>query len=345
MRRLSVVALVSVLVALAMAAIDMPPAKSGAHIDVLATYETVLLDVPPRLMWGWGPGLHGYCGSFSFQSFMLLWGNYVTAEEIRHASDSEELLVAVNAHTAADALKITYHKWAWDQEDSPQGPKLMAWAANHIDKGHGVVGTFYEQLKSGGDPDYDHIMPIFGYRRSKAENLVRSGADRNDVLGIYYNDLFRDYSLFGGNNDSFIRSRNQCKPPGATPSEAPYDFCLPKEIDYAIALTGIVDENGETYPTKLIMPSWTEPDWGKEDARHQEITNFTVTVQVSGLQGGVEYSLLRYDHKDRLPTKDFIRGAYSKRWNFVAGGAFHEFHKFDSFSSDSTIFYRTVVNA
>ena len=45
--------------------------ENGADFDVL-------LDVPPRYMWGWGKGLRGYCGETSYQSFGIFYGNWVS---------------------------------------------------------------------------------------------------------------------------------------------------------------------------------------------------------------------------------------------------------------------------
>ena len=33
---------------------------TGRRSDMSAAMR---LDIPPRLMWGWGPGVSGYCGS------------------------------------------------------------------------------------------------------------------------------------------------------------------------------------------------------------------------------------------------------------------------------------------
>ena len=43
----------------------------------------MLLDVPPRFMWGWGHNVSGYCGSMSIQTVGLYYGNYLSQDKVR----------------------------------------------------------------------------------------------------------------------------------------------------------------------------------------------------------------------------------------------------------------------
>jgi hypothetical protein len=348
------------LVTLLLGALAGADAKLTPVYSTTATGTKVELNVPPRFMWGWGKGLRGYCGEFSFQSFGILFGNYLSAENVRNDADGVELLIAVNDEKAAKTLKFDYEEWDYAKQAKPQGTHFMSWVANHIDAGHGVIGGFYEQVNQG-DPDYDHIMPIFGYLQdtsatSKAKSSVSNwfgalsgsnkagGTDRSDVLGIYFNDLYRDTPLYGKNDATFITSRADCKPAGGVqPSDPPYDWCLPKQYDYGIAIKGNRDDLGELVPTQLIMPSWTEPDYGKEDQKHLPIVQFTVSALIEGLVVGSNYAVLRFDRAGDVPTQNFIQGSYSRRFNIVANATTMLLKNFDSFSSDATIFYRTVL--
>jgi len=324
-----------------------PPDKVGA------TEQTVVLGqgIAPRFMWGWGPGLRGYCGETSFQSIGLYFGNYVSAEHYRNAADGKELLIAVNDEKAAKAMKYTYEEWNYNQK-SPQGSNFIDWAATHIDAGHGVISGMFEQLSSGGDADYDHIMPIVAYKRQVSSSMTSNtkkkdgptlGA-RSDVVGIYYNDLYRNQSLYGPKTSAFIKTRSQCKPAsGKTPSSAPYEFCMQQDTAYGIALTGVQDTKGELFSTQLFVSSWTEPDWGEEDKLHQAIVEFTASVYVSGLTPGNSYTILRFDTANAVPTSAFSQGAFTKRFDFTATGYSYQLNNFDTFRSDSTIFYRTVA--
>jgi hypothetical protein len=41
------------------------PSSNGSSAPATsASFRSVLLDIKPRKMWGWGPNMHGYCGTF-----------------------------------------------------------------------------------------------------------------------------------------------------------------------------------------------------------------------------------------------------------------------------------------
>ena len=64
----------------------------GAHVGTLLS-----LNVPPRRMWGWGPGLSGFCGEMSIQSAGLYYGNYISEQRARDAGGTgSQLLIGVN---------------------------------------------------------------------------------------------------------------------------------------------------------------------------------------------------------------------------------------------------------
>jgi hypothetical protein len=47
---------------------------------------------------------------------------------VRYAAGNAELLVDVNAHTAAAALSFTFERWDIYNKPSPQAPGFMSWA-------------------------------------------------------------------------------------------------------------------------------------------------------------------------------------------------------------------------
>ena len=51
--------------------------------------DSVMLDMPPRLMWGWEPKVSGYCGSASVQADGVYYGNWLTEDAIRGTSGGE----------------------------------------------------------------------------------------------------------------------------------------------------------------------------------------------------------------------------------------------------------------
>ena len=75
----------------------------------------------------------------------------------------------------------------------------MEWCRNHIDEGHVVVAGFYD--KNHDDPDYDHIMPVVGYKKDHAGN----------TLGIFYNDLYVTSGPRYLSVEIDIQKRSNCK--------------------------------------------------------------------------------------------------------------------------------------
>lgn len=315
------------------------------RLSPLRATTTVQLNVPPRYMWGWGPGVNGYCGETSFQSHGILFGNWISAEEVRASGGGKELLIGVNDVSTAEDLLFDYEEWGGTKSarrvkgiplKSPQlnATSYVSWVVKHVDQGHVVVSGWFEKLPSSqADSDYDHIMPTIGYKKDSS-----SGA----ILGLIYNDLWGTQPRYADLSTA-VTTRSNCLT--TTKPTQPYDYCIPSSNVYAIALTGNVDQNSETVPMTLTMPSWKEPDWGKEDGLHEKAVQFTVTATVSGLTSGKQYSVLRYDDQRNVPISGFLDSSFSERFDFTAQGATQELTDFDSFMSDATIFYRVVPSA
>ena len=75
----------------------LTPEMDGDNIDMM-------LDAPPRSMWGQGEGTRGYCGETSFQTHGILFGNWISSEIARLNADGIELLIGENDVKAATAL-------------------------------------------------------------------------------------------------------------------------------------------------------------------------------------------------------------------------------------------------
>lgn len=335
-----VAAIIAVAVTVVAAAAAMKVSLNGSTpIPTQSGYGpgSFVLDIPPRYMWGWGPGLQGYCGETSFQSAGIFFGNWVSSEEVRYASGGEELLIAVNDELTAQTLKYDYERWMWDAHNPPQaGEFLSDFVRSHIEKGHPVIFGAFEKLPKG-DKDYDHIMIITGIQNETTQKP--KGMGDADVAGFYFNDLYLNKTRFlSAAND--VQTRQGCKT-NETP-EQPYEYCLPANYDYAIAIKGVLDDERVLTRMQLIMPAWTEPDWGKEDGLHQLPVKFTVSARFFGLNVGSTYNVYRYDDPRSVPSSKFHTSSFDKKFSFVATNETQVLANFDSFMSDGTIFYRTV---
>ncbi len=126
------------------------------------------------------------------------------------------------------------------------------------------------------------------------------------INGLYHNDYYLDTVVL---TSATFATRSECTMKNPT---QPFQYCLPKNVDYGIALKGIVDPQGETYPTRLRTDMWDEPDWGAEDKLHQKPILFNSNLTVSGLTVGNPYTCLRFDDKETVPARgNFINGTFS----------------------------------
>ena len=82
----------------------------------------------------------------------------------------------MNDVDAAEGLGYTYTEFP-TTDPGTQGQQFVDFCRTQIDLGNIVVAGFFD---AAGTLDYDHIMPVVGYKK-----------DTNGVtLGIYYNDLY-----------------------------------------------------------------------------------------------------------------------------------------------------------
>ena len=82
---------------------------------------------------------------------------------MRNHADRHELLVDVNDVKAAKGLKFNYEQFPTD-DSKPQGRQFVEWCRAQIDKGNVVVAGFY--VKESENEEYDHIMPVVGYKKN-----------------------------------------------------------------------------------------------------------------------------------------------------------------------------------
>jgi hypothetical protein len=68
-----------------------------------------------------------------------------------------------------------------------------------------VVAGFYD--KQLDDPDYDHIMPVIGYKKDST----------GKTLGLFYNDLWQTTGPRYLSASTDILKRSSCSVPSAVP--------------------------------------------------------------------------------------------------------------------------------
>ena len=296
-----------------------------------------MLDQPPRYMWGWGPGLSGYCGSASLQTAAIYHGNWLTEDAIRGTSGSHdgrhELLIVypkdegvpgTALSSACKALKLRCTMWSYDQEPAPQHGGFLSWTRAHLDAGLPVIAGLYWGVED--DSDYDHIVPVVGYEADGPTS----------VAAVYFNDLYTNVSIRAAVSD-FVSTREQCNSPERF---GPDSFCLPRDYDYGLVVSGNEDVRGVLRPVRLAMDSWTEPDYSREDGHHESPVPLHASATASNLTVGSRYGLLRFDSADAVPAEDFLQARYASKLEFVASG--DTWTTRVTFMSNTTQYYRCV---
>ena len=310
-------------------AISISPTLRGTwkYMNSTKSYNSKILNIPPRIMWGWGTGLSGYCGECSIQSVGLYYGNYISQELVRYSDGNEELLIGVNDEKAAKTLQYVYEEWDYNKK-TPQDKSFKSWLKEQLDNNYPVISGFYERMKKGtGDEDYDHIMPIIGYTLDS----------NNEISGLYHNDLYKDEVSL---TTADFSTRNKCYQDIAPVQ--PYDYCLPVNVDYGIVIKGFNDPLGETFRAEFEISMNYEPDYGAEDKLHQKPIPFDGVLHISGLTAGESYACLRFDNVKDLPSKGgFLNASFAARFNFIASSSTHDLNV-DTTMSDGSYFYRCV---
>jgi hypothetical protein len=259
---------------------------------------TTSLPIPPRLQWD---ELDGYCGECSIQQAALYFGTYVSqfaCRAIINPNQKSQLLVAVNDQTVLTALRLTSAKFNYNQAANPQFAGYFGWVKQHIALKRPVLIVSY--VKGLSDPDYDHIMLATGFTSSNSTTYV--GTDR-----LYFNDCYSpSANMRVASTLSDVRRMRV--------NGAKYEFCIPTNICYGTAITGIADTSGATLPVQLKLASWSEPDVMAGAAP----ATLNATVSVTGLIAGRSYSLYRYNNHLNVPTTNYVRSNYTSVVNFVA---------------------------
>lgn len=288
---------------------------------------SVMLDIPWQHQW-LNDG--GYCGETAIKDAALLYGTYISQEVAREYGGGEVIVGCEvdapygNASAVYDKLKLTYDRWNYNS-GTPQYKKFLNWTKWHLNEGHPVLFGAY--LSDCSDEDFDHIIPAIGFTAESVYDY-----SDNDTITMYDNFLpaqsytrtfgsfFDDRSMQGNGSDNYM--------------------CLPKDVDYGDAITGIVDQNHETYPVKLSVDVYDEPNVSQ--GASPVLMNAAITV--SGLQSGESYMLLRYNDYESIPTHHFKRKSSqaAKVVTFVATDTTYTMN--DTIMSDTMAAYRCVSN-
>jgi hypothetical protein len=296
-------------------------AGADAASDTGTSPQSVQLGIPPREQWMNGDG---YCGETSIQSIGLYYGVWISQQLLRNAAGGE-LLLGVNETRALDAFHFTYVTWN-NAAAQPQFQSFALWLKSNLAKGIPCIFAAYV-TDGNDDPDYDHIMPATGIQFSSL-----AAYDPKDVLTL--NDNF---------GDQLARPMSTLSATRASCAHASTEGgCVPQNVDFGTAVTGILDAQHVTLPVRASVSSKSEPNV----SQGAKPVQMSATVAVSGLTAGAAYALLRYDDATKVPTNasaaGFLSSAYTFRVDFVATGPTWSHTDANTFSSSGATYYRCV---
>ncbi|CAF1141238.1 unnamed protein product [Adineta ricciae] len=293
----------------------------------------VRLDIPSRLQWDHD---NGFCGETAIQSIGLYYGAWLSQKLVRTINQGEYLMQRVSDDDCRDPLRtlsilhFTYDEWDWKNSPEPQFRSFCYWMKKSILHRHPVIfGVCLES--SSGFETYDHIVPAVGIRYRNEDEY-----DPNDEL-IYY-DLF--------SRDEMKRHMNEEEFGSTTTIMCEKDYaeygCIPLNINYGIAITGIVDEDRVTLPIQLSVSSYEEPNVDFDE----EPIEMIGIVQITDLIVGNVYILLRYSSYEHVPTKGdaniFLQSKFDAKHQFTAHQTTYTYKDAKSIFSTDCVYYRCI---
>lgn len=274
-----------------------------------------LLDIPARLQW---QNANGYCGETSIQMIGLYYGDYIS-EDICRTVAGGEVLINVNDSAALEAFSFTFNEWNPGQAQ-PQYQNYLDWVKKYLNAKHPVILTVY--VKGLNDPDYDHILPAIGFNATTLTSY-------NTTDQLTFNSCF-DTTAFTRNFSTMWDTRPM------TGNGATNTYCIPRDVNYGCAVTGIKDVLHATRPVHLSLSPRDEPNVSLAAAPkmfHAQVTADSLTV-------GSKYALIRYNNYLTVPSSNFNPLTANSAVYFVAGGT--QKTVADSFMSNTAVFYRCI---
>ncbi|CAF1489409.1 unnamed protein product [Adineta steineri] len=271
----------------------------------------------------------------------LYYGAWISQQLIRDINDGEYLLQPVppNDHRnplhTLTLLHFTYNEWDWINSPQPQFRDFCHWMKRSVLRRHPVIFGIF--LPDEDETDYDHIVPAVGIRYQNEDQY-----DPHDT--IIYHDLYENKRFEKNlNDDEFGLDREAVDDDDEESDdeeEDDDDGRLPLDVDYGIAITGIMDEDSVTLPVHLSVSAWDEPN-----PRYPREMRGTVTV--NNLTIGCFYALLRYSSYTSVPTagsaNDFLQSDFDMTHEFMATSTDYVYEDPNVILSNGSVYYRCVL--
>lgn len=307
----------------------------------------------PRLQW---TANFGYCGEVALISAGLYYGQYVSqydarsiaSKNIDQSKEGSQLLIGVNDSYAATQMHLNAVEWK--SVTTSTANNFLAWVKENVASGYPVIIGIYENHHSfdgsndenAGDAEYDHIVPVIGVS-SKHPLTKPSAYYDDDVITFSDNGLWSPTGqptyLYHYPFGSFQASRKE-----ANSKSHPVYSLARRGSNYGVAISGIIDHDGNALPVRLATDlNYEKPIMQEGSNIRPAPEDLTLTITVSGLKPGMSYNLYRYNNFQSVPNSAFNGKASKadKKWkiNIKSGSTYSMKEKI---SSNQTAVYRAV---
>lgn len=327
--------------------------------------------IPPRFQWN---NNGGYCGETSFIASGLYYGQYLSQYDVRSIASpgmkqnekagsvyGAQLLLGVNDRSTADSLRLKYEEWP--RTNLKDTTEFMQWVKNHVLQGHPVImGVFnnFNLLGEGtsptdGDAQYDHIVPVLGFGTKSPHQY-----NEHDIIVLSDNGLYTPgnsipfYHQFRMKPDNtivvakpFLDHRRAANNPGGNvysvlDLKASHTTSL---RNYAIAITGVKDQDNETVPVRVTTDlNYEIPAIACDSKTRPTAIGLNLSVRVSNLQPNTEYNLYEYDDETKVPISHFnLHAGDAKKTHKIKITEGDSYTKvFSGIESCQKVFFRAV---
>ncbi len=324
--------------------------KSQLPLKNQLAHEVVQNPIPPRLQWNHNSG---YCGEVCLISAGLYYGQYISQYEARSVAtkntpqESGQLLLGINDQYAAAQLHL--NAVCWDSEEEQSTGQFLGWVKQNVVSGHPVaIGVMMNEYRFYGNPDpnagdavYDHIVSVTGIGSSYP--LCNANYHSGDTI------YFSDNGLWGSSSDPHYYFRYQFNAfqadrERANAENGPIYSLLDCGCNFGIAITGVMDLEGDTLPVRLETNcNYEQPEIADGSNTRPPAMPLVLTITASELEPGVRYNLYRYNTLESVPDSAFNAHASDafESWEVeISSGSTYVMTQ--EISSDEIAVYRLV---
>ncbi len=307
--------------------------------SALLAGESAALPIRNRSQWQEN---NGYCGEMSLQECALYFGIYASQAHIRAVFDPTQQndLVQISEWVQTlDALGLQAEFFPTKETPTPQYKAFSVWAKKHLARNRPVITTCYIAGIETDDSTsilentnkVDHIITLTGF---VADDLLEYSSDDTFTFNHHIDKITS--GLPGAPFAFSQRARWLFDTRAMKGGGATYGYAIQKEVNYGLAITGVIGETKDERPVRLELDRITEPNI----IAGEKPMALKAAIRVENLTPGLKYVLYRYNDPAAVPLKNHAEQPAASRISFQASGRVEKFN--DSIPSDGVAIYRCL---